>query len=98
MRALPPYPAESCVPRYFFDTHDGQHVIDDEGIEFVDIDAACAQAMRYLPEVGRWEIPKDGDKQAFTVLVRDETNTVVYTATLTFAGVRLDGVVKKAIA
>ncbi len=30
--------------------------------------------------------PRDGDRQAFTALVRDESGLTVYTATLTFAG------------
>ncbi|MBB3903984.1 hypothetical protein GGR33_003498 [Methylobacterium brachythecii] len=42
--------------------------------------------MHSLPEIARDEIPKDGDQQAYTVLVRDEHNLTVYTATLTFAG------------
>ncbi|GJD59628.1 hypothetical protein MTDSW087_04853 [Methylobacterium dankookense] len=43
-----------------------------------------------LPEISRWAIPCDGDKQAFTVLIRDEAGGVIYTATLTFAGLRLN--------
>ena len=41
--------------------------------------------------IGRFAIPSDGDNQAFMVLVRDEGGVIVYTATLTFAGLRLDG-------
>ena len=78
------------MPRYFFDTHDGQHVIDDVGTELADFEAARHEAMGFLPEIARWAIPQDGDKQAFTVLIRDEAGVVLYTATLSFAGVRLN--------
>ncbi|GJE15259.1 hypothetical protein FOHLNKBM_6340 [Methylobacterium longum] len=43
--------------------------------------------MHALPFVAKEAIPRAvSDTQAFTVLVRDENNTTVYTATLTFAG------------
>ncbi|MGU3665112.1 DUF6894 family protein [Methylobacterium sp. A49B] len=79
------------MPRYFFDIHNGAFHPDDEGTECADFEAARKQAMASLPEVARWEIPSDGDRQAFTVLVRDEDGVLVYTATLTFAGLRLAG-------
>ncbi|GJE14879.1 MULTISPECIES: DUF6894 family protein [Methylobacterium] len=79
------------MPRYFFDINDGQFLPDTEGTDCADCDAARREAMISLPEIARWIIPGDGDNQAFTVLVRDETGTVVYTATLTYAGLRLDG-------
>ncbi|QGY03453.1 hypothetical protein MMSR116_17285 [Methylobacterium mesophilicum SR1.6/6] len=79
------------MPRFFFDIHDGQFLPDTDGTECADLDAARREAMISLPEIARWIIPRDGDNQAFTVLVRDEGGTVVYTATLTFAGLRLDG-------
>ena len=85
------------MPRYFFDTHDVQHDIDSQGVDLADIDAACARAVDYLPPVACWAITKNGDNQALSVVVRDEANTVVYTATLTFAGVRFDGGVTKAV-
>ena len=43
--------------------------------------------MHALPFVAKEVIPRTAsDTQAFTVLVRDENNATVYTATLTFAG------------
>ena len=77
------------MPRYFFDIHDGRFERDDEGTECSDYEAARQQAMTTLPEIARWLIPTDGNNQAFTVLVRDEGGSIVYTATLTFAGLRL---------
>jgi hypothetical protein len=41
--------------------------------------------MQALPAIARDEIPKDGDRQSFMVMVRDENNIIVYTATLAFA-------------
>ncbi|SDA28891.1 hypothetical protein SAMN02799622_04365 [Methylobacterium sp. UNC378MF] len=40
------------------------------------------------PDVARREIPSDGDRQTDTVIVRDEARVPVYTATLTFTGLR----------
>lgn len=45
--------------------------------------------MRRLPAIAKDEVPKDGDRQAFLVLARDESGKAVYSAALTFAGLRL---------
>lgn len=75
------------MARYYFDIHDGRALRrDTEGSECAGPDAIRDEAMDVLPAVARDVIPTDGDKQAFTVLVRDENNVTVYTATLTFAG------------
>lgn len=83
------------MPRYFFDVHNGNRhhgfERDEEGTDCPDFEAARVQAMATLPEIGRWEIPRDGDQQTFTVLVRNETGSIIYTATLSFTGLRLDG-------
>lgn len=81
---------EFRVPRYFFDIHDREFRLDDEGTECSDFEAAHREAMISLPEIARFAIPSDGDNQAFMVLVRDKRGAVVYTATLTFAGLRLN--------
>ena len=83
---------EAQVPRYFFDFHDGEFHGDDHGTQCADLEAARREAMLTLPEIARFAIPADGDDQAFTMSVRDESGTAVYTATLTFAGTRLDSV------
>ncbi|MGH1573610.1 DUF6894 family protein [Methylobacterium sp. P31] len=79
------------MPRSFFDIHGGPFQPDTERTDCADFDAARREAMISLPEIARWVIPSDGDNQAFTVPVRDEGGAVVYTATLTFAALRLDG-------
>ncbi|GJE73316.1 hypothetical protein CHKEEEPN_4880 [Methylorubrum podarium] len=60
--------SETDVPRYFFDTHDGAFHRDEDGTECADLDAVRREAMIFLPEIARWEIPKDGNQRAFTVL------------------------------
>lgn len=78
------------MPRYFFDIHDGQsYQRDNEGTECAGYKEAREEAMRALPEIARFAIPGDGDNRAFTVMVCDESRAVVYTATLTFAGLDL---------
>lgn len=78
------------MPRYFFDIHDREFHRDDVGVECADFEAARVEAMHALPEIARFAIPQDGDTQAFMVMVRQESGDVVYTATLTFAGLRLN--------
>ena len=79
------------MSRYFFDTHDGYSFHrDEEGLECDDFAKARVEAMRSLPEIARFAIPKNGENQAYTVLVRDENGSIVYTATLTFAGLKLN--------
>lgn len=78
------------MARYFFDIHTGSTFSRDSvGSECDGMEGIRYEAMRSLPAIARDEIPKDGDKQAFTVLVRDGDSQTVYTATLTFAGLWL---------
>ena len=81
------------MARYFFDIHSrGRLARDGEGSECDSLEAMRAEAMQTLPAIAKEVIPREGDQQAFTVLVRDENDTAIYTATLTFAGMRLDDV------
>ncbi|AWN40762.1 DUF6894 family protein [Methylobacterium durans] len=77
------------MPRYFFDVHDGGPDVDDTGTELAGPDEAYAKAKSLLPNIAREDIPKGGDQSTFTVLVRDEDDYPVYSATLTYSGVRL---------
>lgn len=77
------------VARYFFDFYDGTMIRDATGHECAGQDDIRVEAMRSLPALAKDRVPKDGDEQAFTVLVRNERNFTVYTATLTFAGLWL---------
>jgi hypothetical protein len=77
------------MPRYFFDIHDGGSTRDDTGTECADLDEARQMAIQTLPDVAREEIPHDGDRRTFTVLVTDENGRPVYSATLTYTGLWL---------
>ncbi len=85
------------MPRYFFDIFEnGRHTPDEEGTELPNVATVRLEAMRALPAIARDEVPKDGDRQAFTVLVRDEAGKPTYSATLTFAGLWLGQALDKA--
>ncbi|AWN42375.1 DUF6894 family protein [Methylobacterium durans] len=77
------------MPRYFFDVHDGGPEFDDTGTELAGPDESYAKARSLLPDIAREEIPRNGDHRTFTVLVKDENGQPVYSATLTYAGIRL---------
>lgn len=80
------------MPRYFFDYEDGELHPDEDGIECADLARARREATLSLSEMTRFAIPADGDNKVFSMMVRDEAGTLVYTATLTFAGHRLSSV------
>jgi uncharacterized membrane protein len=70
------------VPRYFFDTYDGNHFINDaQGIELQDLEHVKAEAQNALPDLARDALP-DGDQKTFIVSVRDEAGQVVLRAAL----------------
>lgn len=56
---------EIRVPRYFFDIHDGRTLRDDEGIDLAGPEEAARHAKTVLPEIAAYEVPKDGEHQAF---------------------------------
>ncbi|GEP09015.1 DUF6894 family protein [Methylobacterium gnaphalii] len=79
------------MPRYYFDVYDGQKLFrDEEGGVFDDRAAMRAEAMKVLPDIARDGIPQDGDRQSFTVRVRNERNLTIYTGTILFSGLWLD--------
>ena len=70
------------MPRYYFDISDGPETgVDDEGVEFPDIGAARATALRTLGEIARDELP-DGDRRDFQISIRDEAGQILLKATL----------------
>jgi len=77
------------VPRYFFDIHNSSSLRDDTGTECATLDDVRNTAMRVLPDIAREDIPKDGDRRTFTVLVTDEDGKAVYSASLNFTGMWL---------
>ncbi len=78
------------MPRYFFDIHaNGNCTLDEVGTECASPDGARMAAMETLPAIAKDEVSADGDRQAYTVMVKDEVGQPVYSATLTFAGLWL---------
>lgn len=78
------------MPRFFFDIFaNGERARDDEGLELPDKDVARRDAMRVLPAIAKDEAAKDGDRQAYMVLVTDEVGRPVYSATMTYSGLWL---------
>lgn len=70
------------MPRYFFDTYDGNRFIPDhEGLELRDLTAAERETRKALPDMARDALP-DGDQQTFVVNVRNEAGHVVLRAAL----------------
>ncbi len=70
------------MPRYFFDTSDGDRLIrDDEGLEMQDLEAVKVEAQKTLPHMAKDALP-DGEQRTFVVSVRDEAGQVVVRATL----------------
>lgn len=74
------------MARYFFDTDDGHGIHRDvEGLDVTDVLAARKAAMEALPDMLRDKLP-DGDRRTFSVTVRNQDSTVLYTAVLSFVG------------
>jgi hypothetical protein len=72
------------MPRYFFDSRDGnQFIRDDEGVELDGIEAARRQATLALRDVSKDAIPKDGRRE-LAVEVRDEADRQLIRASLCF--------------
>ncbi len=72
---------------YFFDIHGGQHhTQDDTGFACATADAVRRHAIAVLGDIARYEIEADGEHQIYSVESRDETGTMVYAATISFAG------------
>lgn len=75
---------------YFFDVHDDDTISqDDEGSELATFEEARREAKRLLPILAAEELPEDGERRVFMVLVRDSSGQALYTATLTYAGLTL---------
>ena len=77
------------MSRFFFDVHDGALILDSEGTDMPDLDAAIAEAIACLPKIAAGHIPQGDDRRHFAIVVKDETGSPVYTAALSFCGTRL---------
>jgi hypothetical protein len=71
------------LPRYFFDTNDGEcQSRDTEGTELADLETMRREATGLLPDMAREELP-DGNHRVFACRVRDDTGAEIFVATLT---------------
>ncbi len=71
------------MPRYFFDTDDGDGFLwDDEGLDLDGIEAVRFQAQSGLADMARDVVPGDGIQRTMVVRVRDESGDVVLNASL----------------
>ena len=74
------------MPRFFFETDDGDRtVFDEEGAEYADKEAARAAAISVLPDMAREKMP-EGDHRTFTVRVLCKDHNLIYKGTMTFEG------------
>lgn len=74
------------MPRDHFDIYDGSLGRDDEGTTLVDLPAVRQHVLRLLPHIARDEVPDNGDRPTFSVVVADEDGKPIYTATLSYTG------------
>lgn len=73
------------MPRYFFDTREGQQLTpDDVGLEFDSLDAAEHAAACAAAEIGRDCLPK-GDGHEVSVEVKNEHGQRMLTVTVSMA-------------
>jgi hypothetical protein len=71
------------MPRYFFDTDDGQHFIKDhEGLDLYGLKEARLQAQAALADIARDHVPNDGPQRTMTCRVRDGDGKTVLLASL----------------
>ena len=74
------------MPRYFFETDDGDVFDDDpEGLELADDAAARTAALQALPDMARDRI-FEGDRRTFISTVRDEAGIIIYSAVMNLVG------------
>ncbi len=72
------------MPRYYFDTHDGDEVIiDDVGLEFSSLEAVKTEAARSLADLARDILP-GSVRRELAVLVRDAQSRQVLRTALVF--------------
>lgn len=70
------------MPRFYFDIADGGLIVDADGTEFPDAHAARDAAIRTLPDLAKDYIA-NGPSHEVLVLMRDENDRALFTASLT---------------
>lgn len=75
---------------YFFDIYDDQNLrVDEVGVDLASAEQACEEARQSLSDIAGDEIHEGVERRSFLILVRNEQKVPIYTATLTFTGLRL---------
>jgi hypothetical protein len=73
------------MPVFYFDVQDGDSLtLDQVGTELIDHNVARQEATRALSEIAAEEIPRDGPRREFGIIVRDDQRSVVLELRLTF--------------
>ena len=73
------------MPLFYFDVHDGDELaVDNIGTDLPDIDVARIEATKTLSDIAAEEIPRDGPRREFCIIVRDERKNVLLELRLTF--------------
>jgi hypothetical protein len=73
------------MPKFFFDLYDGdQFAPDSVGIDLPDIEHARREATRTLSEIASQEIPDDGPRRFFRIVVLDAARAIVSEARIDF--------------
>jgi hypothetical protein len=71
------------MPRYYFDTHDGDMPFPDvEGQDRNSMEEVRIQAQAGLADMARDVVPRDGPERTMVVAVRDEAGKIVLRAAL----------------
>ncbi len=71
------------MPRYFFDTDNGDGFFwDDEGLDLDGIEAVRRMAQGAIADMAHDENPGNGTHRTITVRVRDESGKIVLNASL----------------
>jgi hypothetical protein len=74
------------MPRYFFDTEDGQtRSVDDKGLDLSGPWEARELVLAVIPDMVK-DVPLEGDRREMVSCVKDQNGNVVYTATLSLVG------------
>ena len=69
------------MPRYFFDTQNGDCIRDDQGEELRSVDAAREEAVAVLGEILRYRGASFWTTRAFSVIVTDDEGQTVVSVT-----------------
>lgn len=65
------------MPRFFFDTFDGEEYVPDEnGLDLQDVEAAKLEAQKALPDMARDALPNENFR-SFVVNIRNEAGQTV---------------------